>query len=698
VRRLTGLLGSAVITATLIATPLATPADGAMRSSNHVDQIWIDLRAQSPAVPTAADTLVVSGNLVNSTNETVSQVSVRLRISPTPVRSRAEIPLILAGDAGRSGAVVTDSNVELSAPLPPGAKSPFEISVPVASLGLPAQDAAVFVVGVEALANTPGDGLGPVPVDFVRSFIPWFPVPAAVSPTQVVWLYPLSSAPSLLRDGVFLDDHLASEVAPNGRLGRLLNAAAAHPASVSWVVDPALLEAVQEMTKGYTVQNRQGQKTPGTGQLAANSWLSKLRQLTGSAEVTAIPYAHPDVVALHRAGLDVDIALATTTAAGLPAQILGRGVANGLAWPPDAITDDGTLDVIRAAGSRAIVLSGTQLAPDPGLTYTPSGSVDIATGVSPLRAVVSDTQLSDLVTTVPSSEPSTYPGAVIQGQEFLAELAMSALELPTVSRTLVIAPPVAWAATATASTMIDTISTSEFARSQTLSALLASPPSDLPRTRLDYTTRDINGELTPRYLTEIASARADLALVRSVAPDANADSSASQEAALTRAESAHWRTEPGTGERLLKASQDSIQDVMSKIRILSNAPVTLPGDQGVIPITIANDLDRPARVGVRLSSTPSVRFQADDVPTVTLQPGQKQTLEVTARVAGSGPVLVNIGLLTPEGLAFGEPITTQVRSAAYALAAQWVVIAFFAALVLLMIRGALARRTQERAR
>jgi hypothetical protein len=82
----------------------------------------------------------------------------------------------------------------------------------------------------------------------------------------------------------------------------------------------------------------------------------------------------------------------------------------------------------------------------------------------------------------------------------------------------------------------------------------------------------------------------------------------------------------------------------------------------------------------------------------TLQPGQKQTLEVTARVAGSGPVLVNIGLLTPEGLAFGEPITTQVRSAAYALAAQWVVIAFFAALVLLMIRGALARRTQERAR
>ena len=71
---------------------------------------------------------------------------------------------------------------------------------------------------------------------------------------------------------------------------------------------------------------------------------------------------------------------------------------------------------------------------------------------------------------------------------------------------------------------------------------------------------------------------------------------------------------------------------------------------------------------------------------------------MTARVAGSGPVLVHIALLTPDGLPFGNPISTQVRSAAYAHAAQWVVIAFFAALVLLMIRGALARRKSEQAR
>ena len=695
-RRLAWLLACAALMSTVVASASAPTAAGTARTSSHVDTVWIDLRSQSPAVPTATDTLTVSGDLVNSTSQTVRQTSVRLRISPTPVRTRAEIPAILSGDAGRLGSVVANSTVDLPKPLAPGSRTHFVISVPIADLGLPAQDAAVFVIGVEALADTPGDGMGAIPVDFARSFVPWFPVPGAISPTRIVWLYPLSSTPSLLTDGVFLDDHLAKELAANGRLGRLLTAAAVNPASVSWVVDPALLEAAKEMANGYTVTDRSGHSTPGIGQLAAAQWLEKLRQLTASAEVTAIPYANPDVVALHRAGLDVDIALATTTAANVPAEVLGRGVASGLAWPPGATSDDGTLDVVRAAGSRAIVLSGSQLVTDPSLSYTPSGSVDITTGASPLRAVVADPQLSELATTTPPTPTDTNAGPAVQGQQFLAELAMSALELPTVSRTLVIAPPMNWTPTPTTNVMIDTITTSGFAHTQALSTLLASAPSDISRNRLDYAAQD--SELSQRYLSEIAAARTDLALVRAVAPDTNAHSAASQEAALTRAQSADWRMNRSAGERLLKVSQDSLDDEMSKIRILSTAPVTLPGDQGVIPITIANDLDRPARVGVRLSSTPSVRFHADDVPTVTLAPGQKQTLEVTARVAGSGPVLVHIALLTPDGLPFGNPISTQVRSAAYAHAAQWVVIAFFAALVLLMIRGALARRKSEQAR
>jgi hypothetical protein len=452
------------------------------------------------------------------------------------------------------------------------------------------------------------------------------------------------------------------------------------------------------MSDGYRVQGRDGSSTPGRGQEVAATWLRRLRTLTQSAEVSATPYANPDVVALHRAGRDVDIALATTTAADVPVAILGRGISRGLAWPPLGLTDDGTLDVMRASGSRAVVLSGTHMVPTSKVDYTPSGSVDLVNGGSPLRAIISDPTLSDLATTQPVRDAGSYLGGTVQGQEFLAELALTCLELPNNPRTIVIAPPLDWTIAPAGATMINALTSSQFARPETLSAVELGPPSDVPRTHLEYTETQINHELSQPYLQSISRARDQLAVMRVVAPDPAGQAAASREAALTRAESASWRASPETGERLVKATTDAIAADMAKIKILSHAPITLPGDQGVIPITIANDLDRPARVGVRLSAATSVRFQAPDIPAVTLAPGQKETLEVTARVAGSGPVQVQIGLLTPDGTPFGKVVSTQVRSAAYAHAAQWVVIAFFAALVVLMVRGALARRSAERAR
>ena len=107
--------------------------------------------------------------------------------------------------------------------------------------------------------------------------------------------------------------------------------------------------------------------------------------MTASAEVTASAYADPDVVALHRAGLDVDIALASTTARDLPQQLLTAPVGHGLAWPADGLADDGTLDVLRAAGARVVVLSAAALPPSPPVNYTPSGSVDLDRVSPPAR-------------------------------------------------------------------------------------------------------------------------------------------------------------------------------------------------------------------------------------------------------------------------------------------------------------------------
>jgi hypothetical protein len=136
----------------------------------------------------------------------------------------------------------------------------------------------------------------------------------------------------------------------------------------------------------------------------------------------------------------------------------------------------------------------------------------------------------------------------------------------------------------------------------------------------------------------------------------------------------------------------AIDAQVAQVHVLSRAPVTLPGDSGVIPVTVANDLDRPARVGLRLRGAPVTRFVAADVAPVTIAPGQKRTLEVRTRVIGTGPVTVDITLLTPDGQVFGEPTRTEVRSAAYARAAQWVVGGLFAVLVVLLGTNFVRRR------
>ena len=660
---------------------------GVLRAADTGGVLPVTLRSMTPAVPTADDTLVISGTVANTASTTARSVVVRLRLSPTPVRNRSEITAILGGSAGRTGLTVDGTRTAVSDALAPGARAAFTITIPVSALHLPRSAAEVVVLGVESRADIDNDGQGQIQTGYTRTFLPWFPVADQVTPTPVVWLFPLTTAPSRAGDGVFLDDHLATEVSAKGRLSRLLDAAEGAPSAVSWVVDPALLQSLQDMTDGYVVRKPDGTEVPGTGAADARTWLGRLRAVTASAEVTASAYADPDVVALHRAGLDVDIALAATTARDLPQQLLTATVGHGLAWPAGQLSDDGTLTVLRASGSRVVVLSAASFPASPAVSFTPSGSVDLATGGAPLRAALSDPTVSTLVA-APARGTATLPGTadpVVRRQTALAEIAMTSLELPTTPRTMVIAPGTRWSAFGTSThDLVMAVAASPFAAPTRLAALVAAPPSDVPRARADYPLSARAAELRPAYLAAVAGGRGDLAGLRAVAPDTTGESTDELEAGLTRTESSAWRSDPAGGRRLLAGLRGEIASETALVQVLSRAPVTLPGDSGTIPVTVANDLDRPARVGLRLTGTPVTRFVARDVAPVTLAPGEKSTLEVNARVIGTGPVTVSITLLTPEGQPFGEPTVTQVRSAAYARAAQWVVGGLFGILVLLL--------------
>jgi hypothetical protein len=95
-------------------------------------------------------------------------------------------------------------------------------------------------------------------------------------------------------DGRFLDDQLATSLAPTGALGELVfnNSNRA----TIWQIDPALIDEVTTMSAGYKLVTN----TPPTGQDIATAWLRQLKRITARATVIAIPYGNPSGYWIHR--------------------------------------------------------------------------------------------------------------------------------------------------------------------------------------------------------------------------------------------------------------------------------------------------------------------------------------------------------------------------------------------------------------
>ena len=88
-------------------------------------------------------------------------------------------------------------------------------------------------------------------------------------------------------NGEFIDDELATSLAPAGRLGDLVF----NPALGKrvWVIDPALIEEVTSMAHGYKLTSG----SAGSGELGAKSWLSQLQIVAKSDSVVAMAYGNP---------------------------------------------------------------------------------------------------------------------------------------------------------------------------------------------------------------------------------------------------------------------------------------------------------------------------------------------------------------------------------------------------------------------
>lgn len=664
-----------VLTAALAVLLLVVwaPAQAQRLQTPPVDQsVEVTLDSMLPLNPQPGRTLRMEGRLRNRSDVEITALQVRLLLSATPMATRSEIQAVTAGATDRDG----PPTLAVSQPIPallPRTKVDWSLSIPLDELplGIP----GVYVIGLEVIGTGP-DGLVQR-YGLTRSFLPWFP-PDAVEPTRLAWLWPVTAKPDRALDGLQLNEQTAAEMAPGGRLQRLVDSA--RDSRITWVFDPALLQTAQSMTAGYEVASG-ATPTVGAGSVVAASWLGSVADAAKANPAVSTVYGMPDAVALRRSGMSGITRLATARSAAETTAATGTPITSVLAWPAAGTLTPSALRGYRRGGAQSVLLSDATFPPNPGLTYTPDGfttweGVDVILADSGLTAALA----------MPQDSRSE---ALLARQRFLAEVAMTAGELPDAPRSIVAAADPLWNPR------------SSFLR-QTLRALQSAPYArlvgikrarstsvEVTRVRVPYTPEQRAEELPRSYLSSVKDQQV---IARRFATILTTPSGLSYEQSLARQTSWLWRSDLLTGSALVSTVTRQLETLTASVRVATTGTFTLPGDSGRIPVTVANDLDQDVTVGIRLESNEPARLSADAIDPFVVPAGRKVSREVEAKVIGSGTLPVTIQLTTPAGRRYGEPVTVQVRTTAYSQAAAYVVTAAFVVLAFLLGMNFVRRR------
>jgi len=704
--------------------PVPSPADQTATPAVPALPLTVRLRSLAPLAPQPGDNLLITGSLHNDSAAAVTNLDVSLRYRSTRVGSRGEFD----DYATTADGPVPDERAEqaeVTIPqraIDPGATVAFRLRVPVDSLHLDRRSWQVYELGIEVVGVTPTEGTETV--GRLRTFLPWAPndVPGVGLPTQVAWLWPLADRPHRLVGSTWLDDDLATSLAPDGRLGELLAAGltaeqqhsrprtqrerqlhiqlkkppAVSSVPVTWAIDPMLVQDAMAMTGGYRVTT--GRATGnGKGKAAAASWLSSLRTAVGRGEVLALPYADPDIVAATRTGLAGEVQVAinkgqTSLASALDTTTLTY------AWPPDGLVDQRTLDSLFAAGVQTVVLDGAALPIAGGEpAETPGAHAVVPARDGNLDALLVDDGLRAVI----GAGLSNHALEPLALQRFLAELLMIQAELPSDQRALVVAPDRRWSPDpAFAARLLADTGKVPWVQPVPLSTVLANPVSTkVTRDTLNYPAEARAAELSPAYLAQARKAKGRVDAFAAILPVPGDNQARDFDDAVLRTLSAAWRDDRAEAGTRMSAVRGAIASTMRRVRIATGAGsfVTLTSNSGTVPVTVSNELDTPVHVVVGIASGLHLKVTGNGRKSEVIPPHRRIPIDIKATAQTSGVFPLKVTLYTPTGQIYQPEVQLFVRSTAYGIVALLITggataVLMIAVIVRLIRRALRARR------
>lgn len=569
----------------------------------------VRLESVTPGVAEPGGPVTLSGTVTNTGTVPLYTVQVMTCRDSTRISDRDQLGEVLAADPATAPCqrITTEGSFTNITPsgeaFQPGATASFSVTTTTTDLGLGSTGG--YLVGVHVRASTDRSASYQT-VGRARTLLPLYDASRLPGTTPVSTVVLLASRPALVRPGVLADDHLATEL--TGRLLTLVQAA--QRSGAAYAIDPALHREATTMAAGY----RLADGSPGTGQAAAQIWLTEYAKLAGQTGYR-LPYGNPDLALATRQG---------------DASIPQRS-AHALAEVPDL------------ARLPLLVRAGNGRADQPFLHYV--------SGMAPavVLAETRDTGPARLGSgvLVAGTDPDALAGGPgpdrrdtdlqrIQRQR-LASLLAALAGAPTVR--VVDDEPAARA---------DAASDAPWEVRQPLSTLTtqrAWTPS--------LSTGAAGGPLSDQVSEPLARAVTGYALYGDLLGSADIGAQLAARS-LAAVPSASWADDQ-QALRFLELSSAEVSELGSGISLRVSPRVTMTSRENQFPVTVTNHLPAQVTVKVQFESSNPARLQVPDSTLVRVGSGESVTVSVNPAARVTGEVDMVARLATESGVRVGAP-------------------------------------------
>jgi hypothetical protein len=652
----------------LSTTTLATPAQAAdaagtdplAMSIDELDTVSLDGRTKGR--------ITVRGKVVNTTDEEWNGVKIYPFIGNTPMTTSKQLAeaAALPADALVGERILSEGAYATIPDLGPGETYSWSLTVPRRQLHV--SQPGVYWFGVHALGTTtPNTADGRA-----RTFLPLVKEPNKRAKAQKVALVmPLRRSVVYDADGsVNYLPGWTRDLKAGGRLFRMLETGAEIP-SLTWAIDPALIDAVRNLAEGNPPRDlspTDGREEPEesgsqsaspsasalvpsapassgddseetldeetrAAQKAATAWLGRLENALAGHNLLALPYADPDLSALatsdpdllatareHTAKALAEVGIRATPAVAPPTGYLDRAAVNLLEPGAVNLVSDrmfrGTTPVIADLdGHQMIVTSSGAAAGGPG----PNNPVD---AISVRQRLVSE-------------------AALRRGS----------------GKPLVAVIPDGWHPPQTPASFVTPWSKAAWISSSTLTeAVSGHKATSVTADKLRYPRREMKAEISAaRISTAGELVGAGKLLQRVLTHNDKVSDDVVSEALTTTAYSARKaKTDPGTD------ALDQISAELSSITVRVPPKVILSSMKGgEFQVTLSNELDQPVTVRLDAITDKSLRVATSEP--VQLDANSKASFNLAASMLDTGTHTALIVVTDTKGNPLGAHASVPIR-------------------------------------